>query len=59
MLEYAAGGQIISWDEDTNIFYNPRQKGYIEEDELRKIFRELIGALDYCKLSIYKEFNGF
>jgi len=48
-MEYAEKGQIIEWDEDAQVFYNLSQKEYLNENQLRKIFAEVIQGLYYCK----------
>jgi len=47
-MEYAEKGQIIDWDEEAQVFQNPSQKEYLTEDQLRKIFSEIIQGLYYC-----------
>jgi len=47
IMDFAERGQIIEWDEDNSIFYNLSQKDYLEEDELRKIFAQIIQGLYY------------
>jgi len=47
VMEYAEKGQIIEWDEDAQVFYNLSQKEYLNENQLRKIFAEVIQGLYY------------
>lgn len=47
IMEFVERGQIIEWDEDNSVFYNLSQKEYLEEDELRKIFSQIIQGLYY------------
>jgi len=42
VIDFAENGQIIEWDEDNSRFYHLRQNAHIEEDELRKMFRQII-----------------
>lgn len=47
-MDFLSGGQLIDWNEEAGIFFNKKQKNYISENELKKIFRELVDGLDYC-----------
>ncbi len=51
VIDFAENGQIIEWDEDNSRFYHLRQNAYIEEDELRKMFRQIILGVEDCKYS--------
>jgi len=42
VLDYAERGQIIEWDEENAKFYHMHQNGYIDEEELKRMFRQMI-----------------
>ena len=52
VLDYAAGGQLIEWNEDESEFYfckEDRTEKVIPESELRRIFRDCVKGLSYRK----------
>lgn len=51
MIDFADKGQIIEWDEENMKFYHMHQKkGYIDEHELRKMFKQMISGLENCNI---------
>jgi len=53
-LDYAENGQIIEWDEENSRFYHLRQNGHIEEEELKKMFRQMLLGIENCNKKIRK-----
>lgn len=53
VLEYAAGGLIVKWDQEKRKFHlnvpADTPEGVLSEAYLRKIFRDCIKAISYCK----------
>ena len=51
MLDFAAGGQLIEWDEDESLYFftNPDRQEDLSENDLRRIFRDCIKGLSYRK----------
>lgn len=50
VMDYAAGGQVVEWDEEKGRFYLLGKYESVEkvpESELRKIFRQSLKALNY------------
>ncbi len=51
VIDYAGGGEVISWDEKKCRFYlNPakyKKKAHLEEEFIRFIFRDCVKGLDY------------
>ncbi|KAM3140918.1 hypothetical protein pb186bvf_006929 [Paramecium bursaria] len=47
VLEFAAEGQLIEWDEDEEIFYKTNEDQVIDEELLRNLFRDTIKGLHY------------
>lgn len=50
VLEYAAGGLIVKWNETKKKFEKTgKDEGeYYSEEYLRKIFRDCLKAISYC-----------
>jgi len=55
-LDFAPHGQLIEWDDDESKFFYTNQDflGFLSEERLRKIFRQCIVGLHYCKNSFKK-----
>lgn len=53
VLDFAEKGQLIEWNEDDNIFVytEEREKPFLEESELRKIFQDCILGLYYLHIN--------
>lgn len=52
VIEFADKGQVIEWDDENMKFFHMHQNGYIEEDELRIMFKQMVLGLEHCKLYI-------
>lgn len=52
VLDYAEAGQLIDWCENDNKFYLRReyQDSFLPENYLRKLFRDIVKGLHYCKI---------
>ena len=49
VMEYLEQGQLLEWNDEEWRFYPTKQKDYIQERDLRKIFKDLVEGLEYCK----------
>lgn len=56
VIDYCSNGPILDWDPDLSKFVSPwNQDEEISEEIIRKIFRDSICGLEYCKI-IYSAF---
>jgi len=53
-LDYAENGQLLEWNQEDNSFKftKPFAEEVLPENELRRIFRDIVKGLYYCKLRI-------
>jgi hypothetical protein len=41
---------LIDWNDEDGVFVNKKSRSYLPENALRRIFKDLVDALDYSKL---------
>ena len=55
VLDYAAKGQLIEWNDEEEKFYfcHPQPTDFLSEDKLKQIFREVLIGIHYRIIKLY------